>query len=647
MSQRNVVSWNTIIAGYAQNGNAGEALTLFSQMQLADMKADSVTMVSVLTACAQLASLHQGNRIHGYALKCGLESDVVVGTSLVDMYGKCGSVDMAYALFDKMPRRNVVSWSAMITAYAQNGYANKALTLFNQMQLNNMEPNSVTMVSCVLACARLASLQQGKCIHGYIIKSGFETEVVVGTALIDMYARCKSIDTAEQLFKRMPRKNLVSWNAMLTGYAENSDEDEAFILLNQMLLEVIKPNSITMVSALSACSHPGALQQGKWIHGYMIQSNFEMDIFVENSLVAMYARCGDIEVARQLFETMSTRNVVSWNTMIAGYVQSGHAHEAFALLNRMQPDELPDSVTLLSVLPACAHLAALQQGKSIHCYMLRNGFELDVVVGTALVDMYAKCGKIHIAQQIFDSMSARNVVSWNTIIAGYGMHGHGKDALELFETMQNVGTQPDHITFVCVLTACSHAGMVEEGWDYFNCMTQDYSISPRAEHYACMVDLLGRAGHIDEALDFVKKMPIEPGASVLGALLGACRIHNNIEIGEHVADLVLQLEPQYAGYYVLLSNIYAAAGRWNDVVKVRKMMKYRGIKKIPGYSLIEVNNRVHTFIVEDRSHPQSEKIYATLETLSGEMEEAGYVPNTNFVLHNVDEQVKESTLYCQ
>eukprot|EP01018_Ginkgo_biloba_P019747 Gb_26049 [translate_table: standard] len=638
MSKRNVVSWNAMIAGYAQNGLAKEALILFNRMRLDDVKSDSPTIASLLLACADLEALRQAECIHGFTIKNGLESDVVVGTALMHTYAKCSTVELARSLFDKMPQRNLVSWSAMIAGYVQNGHSNEALALFNKL-LEDMKPNSVTMVSVLLACAQLGALQQGESIHGYIIRSGFELDVVVGTALVDMYAKCKNIEIARHFFDKMPIRNVVSWNAMAAGYTQNGHANEALTLFNQMQLEDMKPNSVTIASALSACSHSGALQQGKWIHDYIVQNGFELDVLVENSLIAMYASCGNVEVARQLFDNMSKRNVVSWNTMIAGYVQSGDAKEALALFNQMQLAETtPDLVTIVSVLPACAHLAALQQGKWIHAYILRCGFKLDVVTGTALIDMYTKCGSIELARRLFDKMSKRNVVSWNAIIAGYGMHGHGEDALALFSEMQETGMKPDHITFVCVLSACSHAGLVDKGWQYFGCMNQDYCIPPRMEHYACMVDLLGRAGRLDDAQDFIEKMPLEPGASVWGALLAACRIHGNIELGVQVAKRVFDLEPENSGFYVLLSNIYAAAGKWEDVVKVRMMMKERGVKKTPGWSLIEVGNRVHAFLVGDRSHPQSEKIYAALGTLARQMEVAGYVPNINFGLHDVDEE---------
>eukprot|EP01018_Ginkgo_biloba_P020809 Gb_00201 [translate_table: standard] len=645
MSKRDVVLWNAMIVGYAQNGDANEILTLFNQMQLAGMVPDSVTIVSVLQVCADLGALQQGKWINDYIIQSGFEFDVFVGTALIDMYSKCGSIDTARQSFGKLSKKDVASWTAMIAGYAQNGYANEALILLNQMQLLDLKPNSVTIVSVLPACAQLVALQQGKSIHGYIIKSGLDPDVSVGTALIDMYAKCKRLDFAYQVFDNMFRRNVISWNAMIAGYAQNGYAKEALSLFYQMQVANMMPDPFTMVSVLQACAHLGAMQQGKWIHDYIIQSGFELDAFVGTALIDFYAKCGKIEIARQLFDSLSKRNDISWNAMIVGYAQNGYGNKALTLFNEMQLADMQlDVVTVVSVLSACAHLAALQQGMCIHGYIIRNGFESDAFVGTALVDMYAKCGVVKIARNMFDKIPERNVSAWNAMIAGYGMHGHGEDALGIFSQMQHESIKPDHVTFISVLSACSHAGLVHEGYECFDCMSRDYCITPRMEHYACMVDLLGRSGRLDEAEDFIGSMPLEPDASVWGSLLGACRNHCNIELGERVAEHLFDLEPENAGYYVLLSNIYASSGRWNEVAKVRAMMKDRGLEKTPGQSLIELNNRLHYFVAGDTSHPQSEKIYATLESLAGQMKQEGYVPSTHVVLHNAEEEVKEHML---
>eukprot|EP01018_Ginkgo_biloba_P023373 Gb_39406 [translate_table: standard] len=641
----NVYLWTAMISGYVRNGPCEEALKLYYQMQQEGVRPDKFVYSSIIKACADLSALQEGMDIHNDIVRNGFEADIFVGSSLVTMYAKCGSIVVARELFDRMPEKNVVLWSAMIAGYAQNGFANEALTLFNEMLCQDIEPDSVIMVNILPACAHLSALQQGRRIHGYIVKSGFESDVVVGTALVDMYAKCGNMDLARHLFDKISKRNVVSWNAIIAGYAQNGHANEAFTLFRQMQLLGVKPNSVTMASVIPACVHLPALQQGKQIHAYIIRRGFESDIVLGTATVDMYAKCGSILIARQLFDKISKRDVVAWSAMIAGYGRNGHASEVLTLFSEMQLQGIkPDSFSLVSILQACAHLSALQQGKRIHGFVIKSGCESDVIVGTALIDMYAKCGSIEIARQLFNKMSKRNVVSWNAMIMGYGMHGYGEDALALFSHMQQTGMMPDHVTFIGVLSACSHAGLVDEGFHYFDCMSQDYCITPKVEHYACMVDLLGRAGHLNEAHGFIKKMPLEPDAAVWGALLGACRIHCNIKLGEYVAERLFKLEPENAGWYVLLSNIYAVAGKWVDVAKVRRMMNDRGLKKKPGSSLIEVNNGVHAFFVADRLHPQSEKIYALLATLDEHMKEAGYVPDTNFVLYDVEEEVKEHML---
>eukprot|EP01018_Ginkgo_biloba_P028506 Gb_30190 [translate_table: standard] len=646
MSQRSEVSWNAMIAGYAQNGHANEALTLFCQVKQAGIKPDTVTFASILPVCADLAALEQGKEVHGYIIKSGIESDVFVGTALIDMYAKCGSIENARLLFDQMYQRNVVSWNAIIAAYAQQGRANDALKLFRRMQLARVEANTVTVLNVLPAFSGKSSLKHAKEIHEHVIKSGFESDVFVGNALVAMYVKCETIELARHAFDKLSYKTVGSWNAMIAGYAQSGHANVALKLFLQMQLAGMKPDAFTIGSVLLACAHLAALQLGKEVHDYIVRNGFESDVFVGNALVAMYAKCGSMETAKRAFDKISHRNVVSWNTMIAGFTQNGNVNEALKLFRQMQMLSMkPDSITLMSVLPACSQLAALQQGKEIHCYMLKCEFELDVFVGSAIIDTYAKCGNIDGARKVFDKMLKRDAVSWTVMIAGYGMHGQGKTAITLFNEMQQVGMKPDHITFVSVLSACSHAGLVDEGWQYFYHMIQDYLITPSLEHYACMVDLLGRAGHLEEALNFIKKMPVEPDAGVWGALLGACRIHCDIKLGEHVAQRLIALEPNNAGNYVLLSNIHAAAGRWDDVAKVRALMKDRALKKNPGCSWIEVKNRLHAFLVGDKSHPQSEKIYGLLDSLDGQMKEAGYVPDTNFVLHDVEEEEKEHILY--
>ncbi|XP_057823021.2 pentatricopeptide repeat-containing protein At1g11290, chloroplastic [Cryptomeria japonica] len=603
----------------------------------------NVNFFPLLEACKDIETLRQ---VHAQIFATGFNQNLLLGTNLVDMYSKYASMEDARQVFDKMCERDSFLWNVMIRGYAMNGLCEMGLRLYCQMQETAIELNSRTYTFALKACAGLLALEKGKVIHNRVVKIGFEMDVFVGNSLVDMYAKCGCLEMARQVFDRMIERDVVSWNSMIVGYAQNGCADEALGMINRLQFHCVKPDSITLMGALQACALLGDERQGMIMHTHVIQRGFEFYISVRNSLIDMYAKCGYLAVARHLFDKMGNKDVVSWNAMIAGYAQNGCASEALLLFHQLQLAGITSSCsTMVSVLQACAHSAALQQGKWVHGYAMRRGFT-EVVIVTAIIDMYAKSGSIASARKVFDKMRERNVVSWNAMIAGYGMHGYGKDAIALFCTMQETSVEPNDVTFLCVLSACSHAGMVDEGRQYFDHMIQDNCFTPRMEHYVCMVDLLGRAGHLEEAHELIVKIPFEADARVWGALLSACRLHSNISIGQLVAEKLLSLKPEDSGYYVLLSNIYATACMWDDAEKVRTLMRERGIRKAPGWSLIEVNNRVHAFLVGDRSHPQSEEIYATLEALTLQIKEAGYVPKTNFVLYNVEEDLKEHMLLC-
>eukprot|EP01018_Ginkgo_biloba_P031942 Gb_37802 [translate_table: standard] len=641
MVERDVVSWNAIIAGNAQHGHAEDALKLFRQMGRASVKPNQFTFGGVLVASSNSATLKQGKQVHTHIIKTGFEFDIFIGTSLVNMYAKCGRVDNARQVFDKMPERNVISWTAMIAGYALHGCGNEALRIFDLMQQMDMSLNKFTFTSVLSAFTNPEAGEQGKQVHARTVKTGFESDSAVGNALVTMYAKCGNLEDALHAFRNTPKRDLISWNAMITGYAHNEHGEEALILFNEMQCVGLKPNQFTFVSILKACAIQTALEQGKQIHNYIIKVGLESQIFVGSALVDMYVKCGRLEEARQGFKNMPDQDMVSWTSMIAGYVQNEQGEEALSLFCQMERARIkPNEYTMACVLRACASLAGIEQGKQVHSHILKIGFEFDVSVGSALANMYAKCGSIENAWEVFDKMPNRDVISWNSMIAGYSQHGRCKEALQLFEQMQQAGMKPDRITFVNVLSSCSHVGLVDEGWHYFDSMSQDHNIIPSVEHYACMVDILGRAGCLNEAEDFIKNVSFEHGALLWRILLGACRIHGNVEIAERVAECLLELEPHNSATYVLLSNIYAAAGRRSDVEKVRKIMKDRGVKKEPGRSWIEVKRRVHTFTAGDISHPQKEDIYAMLERLTGQMKTAGYVPDTKFVLHDLEQEQK-------
>ncbi|XP_057831060.2 LOW QUALITY PROTEIN: pentatricopeptide repeat-containing protein At3g12770 [Cryptomeria japonica] len=617
-------------------------MLLFTSAISRDISLDTNAFESLFRECTDLESLRQ---IHRQAFAHGQNQNVFIATKLVGLYGMFREVRDARRVFEKMGYRNVFLWNEMIKGYACNGLFQEAISLYNQMQGVGIQGDRFTFPYVLKACAGLSALDVGKDIHDHVIRCRLQSNVNVGNALIFMYAKCHKMDVAFQVFDKMAQRNVVSWTTMISGYVQNGYPSKALEFFHQMKLAGIPPNRVTMLSVIPACAELGDLDEAKRLHDYVRNISLESDASVVTALVTMYAKCGDIKVARELFEKIPKRDVVSWSAMIGAFVQVGQANEAIILFNLMQKEGVsPNSVTFVNVLQACAHLGTLQQGTEIHEYIIRGGLEFDVFVGAALVDMYAKCGNITVARKLFDRLSQRNVVSWSAMIAGYGMHGLGEDALLLFTQMLQAGMKPNDITFISVLSACSHAGLVEQGWLYFDSMTRDYCIKPRVEHYTCMVDLLGRAGHLNEAQDFIQKMPLEPDDGVWGALLNACRIHRDVDLGQHVAEHLLSLEPTNAGYYLLLSNIYAENGNWDKVKQLRGRMEDNGVKKTPGCSLIEVNNTLHTFLVGDEFHPESKKIYAMLETLTGKMKDAGYVPNASCLLSEVEREAEQLPL---
>ncbi|XP_057850679.1 pentatricopeptide repeat-containing protein At1g56690, mitochondrial [Cryptomeria japonica] len=631
-------SWNSIIAAYRMHGYPHEAVALFHQMQGMGTQPDQFIFSSVLAACAKIKALPLGTDIHQSIMERGLLSDVVVSSALVDMYAKCGSIHKARELFDRMPQRNLISWNAMIAGYAQNGILDEALRIFNNMPKRNI----ITWNAMIAGFAQNGVLDEAS----RLFKEMPQRNVASWNAMIAGYAQNGVLDDAIRLFKEMPQRNVVSWNAMVAGYAQNGQVDEALETIKQMQLAGVKPNSTTFVSILPACAKMKTLEQGMDIHQRIIETRFLSDVVVVNSLIDMYAKCGNLRMAYELFDKMSQRDVVSWTAMIAGYAQNGFVEEALETFKQMQLAGVkPNSSTFANILPACAKMGALGQGMRIHQIIIESRFLSDAVVVHALIDMYAKCGSIQKARDLFDKMSQPDVVSWNAMTAAYAQNGFCEDALRLFELMKGSGIYPNHVSCTCVLFACSHGGLVDEGCKYLNDMINSYCITPTIDHYVCIVDLLGRAGYLKETLNFIIKMPIEPVVVVWMCLLGVCRSQKNIELGAFTAACLFELAPKNAATYVLLSNIYAEVGKWGEVQKVRRLMRDTGIKKTPGCSWIEVHKIVHAFCVGDRSHPQTQEIYTKLEELSWDMRVAGYIPDSERVLNDVEEEEKELFLF--
>ncbi|KAG4956730.1 hypothetical protein AAZX31_15G149000 [Glycine max] len=669
---RDHVSWNSMIATLCRFEEWELSLHLFRLMLSENVDPTSFTLVSVAHACSHVrGGVRLGKQVHAYTLRNG-DLRTYTNNALVTMYARLGRVNDAKALFGVFDGKDLVSWNTVISSLSQNDRFEEALMYVYLMIVDGVRPDGVTLASVLPACSQLERLRIGREIHCYALRNGDLIEnSFVGTALVDMYCNCKQPKKGRLVFDGVVRRTVAVWNALLAGYARNEFDDQALRLFVEMISESeFCPNATTFASVLPACVRCKVFSDKEGIHGYIVKRGFGKDKYVQNALMDMYSRMGRVEISKTIFGRMNKRDIVSWNTMITGCIVCGRYDDALNLLHEMQrrqgEDESdtfvdyeddggipfkPNSVTLMTVLPGCAALAALGKGKEIHAYAVKQKLAMDVAVGSALVDMYAKCGCLNLASRVFDQMPIRNVITWNVLIMAYGMHGKGEEALELFRIMTAGGgsnrevIRPNEVTYIAIFAACSHSGMVDEGLHLFHTMKASHGVEPRGDHYACLVDLLGRSGRVKEAYELINTMPSNLNkVDAWSSLLGACRIHQSVEFGEIAAKHLFVLEPNVASHYVLMSNIYSSAGLWDQALGVRKKMKEMGVRKEPGCSWIEHGDEVHKFLSGDASHPQSKELHEYLETLSQTMRKEGYVPDISCVLHNVDDEEKETML---
>ncbi|XP_043690879.1 pentatricopeptide repeat-containing protein At4g32430, mitochondrial [Telopea speciosissima] len=601
-----IVSWNTILSGFHQSQ---DAIKFALQMHLNGVFFDAVTYTTVLAFCSDIQECLLGSQLHSHILKSGFGSEIFIGNALITMYSRWGHLDEAKRMFDEMPNRDLVSWNALLSGYTQEGnYGVEAISVFTKMVKEGMELDHVSFASVVSACGHERSLELGRQIHGLIIRTGYGTDVSVCNVLISMYAKCELPEDAKIVFEGMIQRNVVSWTTIVS-----INEKDAFSLFNSMRRDEVYPNDVTFIGLIHVVSMNALVKEGKMIHGFCIKTGFLSELNVSNSFITMYSKFESMEESKRVFDEQSYREIMSWNALISGYAQNRMCLEALQAFFLAIQESHPNQFTFGSVLSAigAAEPLSLRLGQRCHSSIIKLGLNTDPIVSGALLDMYAKRGNIDESLRVFNEAPERSKVAWTAIISAHARHGDYKSVMSLFEEMERERVPPDSITFLAVLTACSRSGMVETGSRVFQSMINDHSIEPSPEHYSCVVDMLGRAGRLEEAEEFVNQMATRPGLSVWQSLLGACRIHGNVEMAKRAAEALMEMEPMESGPYVLICNLYAEKGEWDTVAKIRKGMRKRGVKKEVGFSWVDVGDGsmcMHGFSSNDKSHPQVEEI---------------------------------------
>ncbi|XP_068659584.1 pentatricopeptide repeat-containing protein At4g19220, mitochondrial-like [Aristolochia californica] len=588
LTHRDVISWNSMIDGLAEQGRVTEAFDLLQKMQLNRTQPDSVTVLALLQLCTKYGLLREGKTVHGFALRRELQFDLPVTNSLLDMYMNCYGLRFAYHLFTSMDHRDLISWNTMIGGYSYNGESKEPKMLFRELLRSGPQCRLSTVLVILPSCNSEKDVQFGESTHCWMVKSGFLEDVLAVNALMLMYLNCRDMRASISLLEtNKDIADIVSWNTIIVGSVQNGCYIEPLKAFNKMRSDTdFGPDSITLVSVISASGNLELKYYGALIHGLAQKTLSENDIQVKNALITMYCRCRDISSAELLFYKSPYKNLCSWNCMLSGLALNKDGKRALELFHHLEFK--PNEFTLVSILTACTQLGALRHGREINGYVVRYGFQGNSFIYSALVDMYSKCGRLEAAVKIFRSSLDKSVASWNSMISAYGFHGYGTKAIKLSNEMCDLGIEVTSSTFIALLSACTHSGLVDEGWKHYNCMVEKFGIKPTIKHHVCMVHMLGRAGRLDEAYEFIKRIANPPESGVWGALLSACKDHGDLEMGKSVAEHLFALEPENTGYYILMANMYSAAGRWNDVIEVRKVIQEKQLRKPPGWSSIDL-----------------------------------------------------------
>ncbi|CAA0842695.1 Pentatricopeptide repeat-containing protein -chloroplastic [Striga hermonthica] len=639
MQERNLFSWNVLIGGYAKKGFLDEAIELYERMLWlgeVGIRPDVYTFPCVLRACGGLGDWRRGREIHSHVLRFGYESDTDVSNALITMYVKCGDLWGAKDVFDRMPKRDRISWNAMISGYFENGECLDGLLLFLSMREKCcFHPNLMTLTSVISGCQTFGDERLGQAVHGYVAKTECWTEASVGNSLIQMYSCFGNLGVAEMIFDRIECKDVLSWTSMISGYNNNGLAEKAIETYEKMESKGIAPDEIAIVGVLSACTSVGNLEMGVRLHELAKRTGLVENLMVASVLIDFYSKCKCVDKALEVFHRIPNKDVISWTSIILGLRINNRNIEALIYFRQMKLGLNPNDVTFISVLSACARIGALVRGKEIHAHVLRKGsLGFDGFLPNAILDMYVRCGKMELARNQFSSQM-RDVSSWNIMLMGHARRGRGPLAVDLFDKMVDSDeVMPDDVTFIALLCACSRSGMVTEGLQYFNSMEKRYSIVPSLKHYTCVVDLLGRAGKLDEAYEFIEKMPVRPDPAIWGALLNACRIHRRVDLGEAAAMNIFEMDKKSHMYYIFLCDLYSECGKWDELAKLRQRMREMGLTIDPACSWVEVKGEVHAFLSGNNFHPRIKEINSVL---------VGFYEKMKMAPHNDDDYPDRSS----
>nr|KYP63274.1 Pentatricopeptide repeat-containing protein At3g02330 family [Cajanus cajan] len=622
MPVRSTVTWTTLMRGYLKSGDVGSVFCIARDMCMVHENFNEHTCSVVLQACRSPEDRVFGEQVHAFVVKNRLQENVVVATSLVSMYFKSGQLGYAEKVFGGISGKDAQCINYMILEYGKAGLGDKAFWIFVDMLQCGLKPSDFTFTNLIGACDSSVGLYVGKQLHGLAMKYGFMGETSLGNAVITMYGQHGMVKEAERVFVALDEKSLISWSALLSVFVKNGYANRAFEFFLRMLQIGVPLDSGCFSTALDGCSEWNNLKFGLQIHGLAMKLGHVSDVNSGTALVDLYAKCGSLRSARAILDRLPNKTIASFNAILVGYLNSkirDDDEDPMGFFSKLRFNGVkPDCVTFSRLLCLSANQACLVTGKSLHAYTIKVGLEHDTAVGNAVITMYAKCGTVQDAYQIFSGMN-HDCVTWNAIISAYALHGEGKNALLLFEKMQEQGFAPDEITVLAVLQACSYSGLWEIGLCLFNEMESKYGIRPVIEHFSCMIDLLGRSGNLSKGIDIIDKSPFHESSLLWRTLVNACKLCGDLQLGMWASRKLLDLAPNEASSYILVSNMYAEGGMLEEAAMVRTTMNDLKLIKETGSSWIEIDNEVHYFIASDKDHPQSREIYANLDLLKDEI----------------------------